>query len=604
MLSAAGLARRKVEYRALARGTCSPQSLLGSVRRLVGYRALRAQNPALALAMTALAHSARSPQCARAFQHEPMSRTARSLDVGGPLLEPLVTVRRDVRERRGTLAWCGHAIWRLTHLAVRLVRTCLRAAELLFLFGPLVLTSWVPFMPGAAGSDEASRPRSHQLATFLSTHWWQWLRRTIEVSGPCVIKLAQWASSRPDLFSERVTRLFASVTDQVSHHPASATRRTLRRAFGPRWSEELQLAATPPIGSGCIAQVHKATLLRGGERLDVAVKVVHPGVASRVRTDLDLLHAISVLISLVPGAVVLDPIGVASEFAAAMLMQLDLSLEAHNLEELAANFSAEPRVRFPQPVRPWVTQEVLVEELIVGRPVLESVRSPQRKLIARVGLEAVLKMLFIDNCTHADLHPGNILVCDRPASRGGGPPEREDEVVLAFLDAGMVKRVGPSTFRVVVGVLGAMVHYDGLLAGELLLAHSPAPRPGEDRSGFCEGIKAIVDHAKKPEVHFFDHIGEYVGKILSLSYKHHVQLEPDFVAVAIAVRVVEGIAHQLDPNVSVAPLCRPFYLRAIREHGFSGLSAFGGFGTAEPKVARSVAPDMGTGNRTATTAAR
>ena len=33
-----------------------------------------------------------------------------------------------------------------------------------------------------------------------------------------------------------------------------------------------------------------------------------------------------------------------------------------------------------------------------------------RKQIADIGIAAFLKMLFVDNFVHGDLHPGNILV--------------------------------------------------------------------------------------------------------------------------------------------------------------------------------------------------
>ena len=47
----------------------------------------------------------------------------------------------------------------------------------------------------------------------------------------------------------------------------------------------------------------------------------------------------------------------------------------------------------------------------------------RRKALARVGVDAVCKMIFHDNLLHGDLHPGNILVT--PAGE------------LAFLDAGI-----------------------------------------------------------------------------------------------------------------------------------------------------------------------
>lgn len=83
------------------------------------------------------------------------------------------------------------------------------------------------------------------------------------------------------------------------------THRILNKAFGPRWRDRIELG--PLVGSGCIAQVYRATLLEGdadggegGSRLktqtkrtrDVAIKVLHPNLAESVATDMELLQLI------------------------------------------------------------------------------------------------------------------------------------------------------------------------------------------------------------------------------------------------------------------------------------------------------------------------
>ena len=37
--------------------------------------------------------------------------------------------------------------------------------------------------------------------------------------------------------------------------------------------------------------------------------------------------------------------------------------------------------------------------------------SMMNRILAKLGLSVVLKMMLVDNLVHADLHPGNILVC-------------------------------------------------------------------------------------------------------------------------------------------------------------------------------------------------
>jgi len=341
------------------------------------------------------------------------------------------------------------------------------------------------------------------------------------------------------------------------------------RPLGPSGLTPL-LADEAPIGSGCIAQVYRATMrgVEGSSEREVAVKVLHPGVRAEIELDLAILRLAARILALAPGAALLDPVGIAEEFSMAMRTQLDLRQEASNLDELARNFADVQTVRFPRPVWPWVSRQALVEDLIKGKPVLNFTQSPERKLLARAGLEAVLKMIFVDNLVHADLHPGNILAVTHSGGDEATPPS------LAFLDAGIVKRISPRTFRTVVGVLGAMVHYDGRLAGELIIEHARIPHSGEDTAAFCNGIDAVVQHARRPDVSFFDHIGDYVQTILGLAWRYHVHLEPDFVAVALAVRVVEGVAHQLDPDLQVAPLCRPWYYQSVVRHSLAGLPIF------------------------------
>lgn len=58
---------------------------------------------------------------------------------------------------------------------------------------------------------------------------------------------------------------------------------------------------------------------------------------------------------------------------------------------------------------------VLVEEFVAGTPISQILKDPaypvaEKRRIARTGLGAFLKMVFLDNFVHGDLHPGNIFV--------------------------------------------------------------------------------------------------------------------------------------------------------------------------------------------------
>lgn len=85
---------------------------------------------------------------------------------------------------------------------------------------------------------------------------WDYIIWCIEILGPTFIKLAQWASTRPDLFPEELTVKLQSLQDSTRTHSWSTAAKTLDEAFGPDWREFL-IIDEKPIGSGCIAQVYK-----------------------------------------------------------------------------------------------------------------------------------------------------------------------------------------------------------------------------------------------------------------------------------------------------------------------------------------------------------
>jgi len=327
------------------------------------------------------------------------------------------------------------------------LRCARRTAYLLLVFGPLLLLY------------PLSRWRwSEEL-------WWRWCVSSFERSGALLIKLAQWASSRPDMFGERVCRRFKHLQDRTPLHPWEATALSLDRMFGATvWREHLELERAP-IGSGCIAQVYRGRLRQpaasasaasasaasaasastaggGGPSSDgasdddawrtVAVKVVHPGVAERIDVDMRLLFALGALLSASPTLRWLQPLAMLREFAGMLTAQLDLSNEADNLVRFRRNFPPPPTadgrdtgkalVVFPEPLFPFVSHDVLVESFIDGVPFLEWAATlpaddPKRAQICTEGTDVYVQMVFVHNLVHGDLHPGNIFVVPHAPSK-------------------------------------------------------------------------------------------------------------------------------------------------------------------------------------------
>lgn len=151
-----------------------------------------------------------------------------------------------------------------------------------------------------------------------------------------------------------------------------------------------------------------------------------------IQADVTILHFLGWLVEKIPGMENFSLAEIVEEFSILMMQQLDMNLEAKNLEKFRSNFNIHDgnppisdsifdklkssvstkvikrfKVTFPEPIRPFVTQNVLVESYEKGTQISDILsditNQKMRKDIAIQGLDAVLKMVFEDNFIHAGL---------------------------------------------------------------------------------------------------------------------------------------------------------------------------------------------------------
>jgi aarF domain-containing kinase len=125
------------------------------------------------------------------------------------------------------------------------------------------------------------------------------------------------------------------------------------------------------------------------------------------------------VINLFPGMEWLSLPDEVSVFGEMMNSQLDLRVEAANLDKFDVNFQKRGRtVSFPKPIKLGdsgeyahrfdESKDVLMEEFEDALPLKHFLRNgggPFDEKIANIGLDAFLEMLLLDNWTHGDLHP-------------------------------------------------------------------------------------------------------------------------------------------------------------------------------------------------------
>lgn len=240
---------------------------------------------------------------------------------------------------------------------------------------------------------------------------WEYALWGIEQAGPTLIKLVQWATTRQDMFSQEFCLHFGKLRDETRGHSWKATQEILQQDFGDNFQDWMQLETTP-IGSGCIAQVYRGKLLKPvnmyPQDTEIALKVQHPGIWHKVCADFYILDKISHFLESIPylNLEYLSLRDTVQQFCNIMLPQLDLREEESHLKRFNTDFANDEKVSFPEPI--MATPKVLLETYQHGSPILTYVNAPleKRQELARLGCATTLKMIFLNDFVHGDLHPG------------------------------------------------------------------------------------------------------------------------------------------------------------------------------------------------------
>jgi aarF domain-containing kinase len=324
----------------------------------------------------------------------------------------------------------------LNHYLLEPFLTFVRFIHLALLFGPVILTS--PML--IVGSQPRRRPGkavSEPEENWGAVWWYGFLVKQMERAGPSFIKLAQWAASRADLFPTKLCEMMSKLHSNNDPHPFWYTKQVIEKSFEHSFDEIFEFFDETPIGCGAIAQVYKARLrpeilvntVAEAERLtselrnpvdgdrrivtNVAVKVLHPRADKLVRRDIAIMSIFANIINAFPGMEWISLPEEVQVFGDMMAQQLDLRVEAANLDRFEYNFRNRGKViTFPKAIRvnghAAATRRVLIEEFEDALPLKYFLRNgggPYDEQIANFGLDAFLEMLLLDNWTHGDLHP-------------------------------------------------------------------------------------------------------------------------------------------------------------------------------------------------------
>ncbi|MFD2251529.1 ubiquinone biosynthesis protein [Pseudochelatococcus lubricantis] len=386
--------------------------------------------------------------------------------------------------------------------------------------------------------------------------------------GPSYVKFGQFLATRPDVVGARTAHDLESLQDKMPPFEQEKAVRIVENAFGG----ELRTVFAEfslPIAAASIAQVHRARLLSGD--VDVAVKILRPGVRERFARDLGAMRfAARLFHRLLPDTRRLRPVEVVETLARSVTMEMDLRLEAAALSEMGENTRDDADFRVPKVEWDATAREVMTSEWVHGIPLSDipaiDAAGHDRTALAKTVIQSFLRHALRDGFFHADMHPGNLFV--DPQGR------------LVAVDCGIMGRLGRAERRFLAEILlgfitrdyrrTAQVHFD---AGYVPDYHSVAD--------FAQAIRAIGEPIHNRRA---DEIS--MAKLLTLLFEitalFDMATRTELVMLQKTMVVVEGVARKLDPQLDIWGTAEPVVREWIGHNlGPRGLLAEAGRGAQD-----------------------
>lgn len=173
-----------------------------------------------------------------------------------------------------------------------------RGAYLALAFAPtfalsvplLILSEWEPAMRflgflGGFREDVNARGQASRAAAAraaMRRFAWSTLHFSVSLCGAALVKWAQWASVRNDVFPEDFCEAMSALHDDAPRHSMRETERILKEELGVPLAQVFAHFPDEPVASGSIAQVYRCTLR---PEVATACSARDPELARRLRAN-------------------------------------------------------------------------------------------------------------------------------------------------------------------------------------------------------------------------------------------------------------------------------------------------------------------------------
>ena len=374
------------------------------------------------------------------------------------------------------------------------------------------------------------------------------LKLALEELGPVFIKFGQALSTRPDLLPHDIATELTSLQDNVPPFGAEKAQEILHETYGDDIENIFSDIDYEPVASASVAQVHYAKLKK--ENTDVIIKLLRPGIKNIIDKDISLLYLFAKSFERIwsEGAR-LKLTEVVFEYDKTIHHELDLIREAANASQLRANFEGSDIVYVPKVYFDYTEVNSMVMERIKGISIrdIDTIKSSGMdiKKLAYDGVEIFFTQVFRDGFFHADMHPGNIFICNEAPNKGQyraidfgimGTLTDEDKHYLAVNFLAFFNR----DYRAV-----AQAHIDS--------GWVPSTTRVDEFESAVRSVCEPIFAKPMSEISF----GKVVMRLFQVARQFEMPVQPQLVLLQKTMLNIEGLGRQLYPELDLWESAKP-----------------------------------------------
>lgn len=372
-------------------------------------------------------------------------------------------------------------------------------------------------------------------------------RLALEELGPVFIKLGQMISSRPDIFPQSLVTEFSRLRENVNPISTKIVIQTIEEDLGSSINSVFKTFDRNAVAAGSVAQVHYAVLHNGDE---VAVKVLRPGIEKVINNDINLVRQILPMVEMYKPILKQFNISkVIDELHTSILKELDLTIEANNIERFANNMQICEFVITPKVYKEFSSPCVLTMQRMMGVPIdnVEKLREQGVDInqVVMHGVEALMMQIFYYGFFHADQHPGNLWI--------------QPDGKRVYLDFGIMGEITEADRKTLLKILFHLYgkNYNKIIDAVTDAGWAPASLNKELLQINLGEIALMLVNRRQADFS----LGTVISTLFTTFRKFEIQIPYQFTLLVKTILVTEGLSKQLAPDLNIQAAAEPVLIK-------------------------------------------